>query len=329
MQAAFLAWALAWAVTAAESPQPPVRPFETATTATPATKLDELVLARLKQLKIEPARLCSDAVFVRRVYLDVIGTLPTADEAREFLADTQPEQAPRCSSIDLLERDEFADYWAMKWCDLLRVKAEFPINLWPNAVQAYHRWIRTASRTTCPTTASPARLLTASGSNFRVPPVNFYRAMQSREPHGHRPGRGPDVHGRAGRQVAGRAARRHGRLLLRSRLQVDRRVEGGDRLLRSRPRPRQAAKSRLPPSSPTARRPTLAAGQDPREVFADWLIAPEESVVRPQHRQPRLVLAAGPRHRPRARRHPARQSAAAIRNCWPTWSRNWSPPATT
>ena len=44
----------------------------------------------------------------------------------------------------LLERDEFADYWAMKWSDLLRVKAEFPINLWPNAAQAYHRWIRTS-----------------------------------------------------------------------------------------------------------------------------------------------------------------------------------------
>ena len=82
-------------------------------------------------------------MFVRRVYLDVIGTLPTADEARQFLADRNPKK--RRALVDrLLERKEFADYWAMKWSDLLRIKAEFPINLWPNAAQAYHRWIRTA-----------------------------------------------------------------------------------------------------------------------------------------------------------------------------------------
>ena len=82
-------------------------------------------------------------MFLRRVYLDVIGTLPTADEARQFLTDPNPNK--RRDLIDrLLERDEFADYWALKWCDLLRVKAEFPINLWPNAVQAYHRWIKTS-----------------------------------------------------------------------------------------------------------------------------------------------------------------------------------------
>ena len=123
-------------------------------------------------------------MFLRRAYLDVIGTLPTAQEARAFLTDRAPNK--RAVLIDrLLEREEFADYWAMKWSDLLRVKAEFPINLWPNAVQAYHRWIRDEHRArTCPTTSSSRELLTASGSNFRVPPVNFYRAVQSREPAG-------------------------------------------------------------------------------------------------------------------------------------------------
>jgi hypothetical protein len=79
-----------------------------------------------------PANLCSDAVFVRRAFLDVIGTLPGPQETFQFLADRDPNK--RSALIDrLLERDEFADYWAMKWSDLLRVKAEFPINLWPNA----------------------------------------------------------------------------------------------------------------------------------------------------------------------------------------------------
>ncbi len=102
--------------------------------------MDKFVYAQLSGPGISPA-LCSDAVFVRRVSLDATGTLPTAQEARKFIEDKAAGK--RRVLIDrLLERDEFADYWAMKWSDLLRVKAEFPINLWPNAAQAYHRWIR-------------------------------------------------------------------------------------------------------------------------------------------------------------------------------------------
>ena len=82
----------------------------------------------------------------------------------------------------LLEREEFADYWAMKWCDLLRVKSEFPIKLWPNAVQAYHHWIHTSIRENMPYDRFVREMLTGSGSNFRDPQVNFYRAVQSREP---------------------------------------------------------------------------------------------------------------------------------------------------
>ena len=108
-------------------------------------KIDQLVFSQLKTLGIEPAGLCSDEVFLRRVYLDVLGTLPTAAEAREFLAARAPDK--RRALIDqVLEREERADYWALKWGDLLRIKAEFPINLWPHAAQAYHHWLRTALR---------------------------------------------------------------------------------------------------------------------------------------------------------------------------------------
>ena len=72
----------------------------------------------------------------------------------------------------------------MKWSEVLRVKSEYPINLWPNAVQAYHRWIRTCLKENLPYDKFARELLTASGSNFRVPPANFYRAMQNREPKG-------------------------------------------------------------------------------------------------------------------------------------------------
>jgi hypothetical protein len=67
---------------------------------------------------------------------------------------------------------------------LRKVKSEFPINLWPNAAQAYHRWIRAAIRDNKPYDQFARELLTASGSNFRAPEVNFYRAVQSREPAG-------------------------------------------------------------------------------------------------------------------------------------------------
>ncbi len=146
------------------------------------TTIDDLVFARLKALRMEPAPVSPDAVFLRRAYLDVIGTLPTADEARAFLADHAADKRARLVDA-LLAREEFADYWAMKWSEALRVKSEFPINLWPNAVQAYHRWIRASVRVNVPVDRFARELLTSSGSNFRVPPVNFYRAVQSREPH--------------------------------------------------------------------------------------------------------------------------------------------------
>ena len=158
-------------------------PFENGAPPTPANRIDELVLNRLKQLNLQSANLASDAVFVRRAYLDIIGTLPTGHEAREFILDKSPDK--RSALIDhLLKRDEFADYWAMKWSDLLRVKAEFPINLWPNAAQASHRWILASIRENKPYDQFARELLTSSGSNFRVGPVNFYRAMQNREPEG-------------------------------------------------------------------------------------------------------------------------------------------------
>jgi hypothetical protein len=167
----------------AAAPAATVSPFESQATETPRNKIDELVFGRLEKLGIQSANVCSDSVFVRRAYLDVIGTLPTEQEAKAFLQDQNP--AKRRDLIDrLLERDEFVDYWAMKWSDLLRVKAEFPINLWPNAAQAYHRWIRTSIKENMPYDRFVREMLTASGSNFRVGQVNFYRAMQNKGPQG-------------------------------------------------------------------------------------------------------------------------------------------------
>ena len=149
----------------------------------PQNRIDELVLARLQSLNITPAHVCSDAVFVRRVYLDIIGTLPTGTEAQQFILDRNPDK--RSQLIDrLLARDEFADYLAMKWGDVLRIKAEFPIDLWPNAAQSYHHWLYESIRDNKPCDRFARDLLVSSGSNFEAPPVNFYRAMQNRTPPG-------------------------------------------------------------------------------------------------------------------------------------------------
>ena len=171
----------AQAVLAAAAPV--LNPYDARVDLGKRNAVDEAVFSQLETCKVQPAAVCSDGVFVRRVYLDVIGTLPSGFEAREFILDRSPTK--RSKLIDkLLERDEFADYWAMRWSDILRIKAEFPINLWPNAAQAYHRWVRTCLKDNVPYDQMVREMLTASGSNFRVPPVNFYRAMQNREPAG-------------------------------------------------------------------------------------------------------------------------------------------------
>ena len=165
----------------AATPRGAANLYESSVRATAANQIDRIVFAKLSKLGVRPV-LCSDAVFVRRAYLDVIGTLPTAKEARAFIKDPNAKTKRRVLIGRLLERKEFADYWSMKWGDILRIKAEFPVNLWPNAAQAYHRWVRASIAANKPYDQFVHEMLTASGSNFRVGPVNFYRAVQSKTP---------------------------------------------------------------------------------------------------------------------------------------------------
>ncbi len=142
----------------------------------PNNKIDELVNAKLKELGIPPAELCTDQEFLRRVFLDVIGTLPAPEEVRAFLADQDPQK--RSKLIDqLLERPEYADYWTLKWGDLLRMKSETPVEMWPNAVQAYRHWVHDAILRNMPYDQFATELITATGSNFRDPAANFYRGI--------------------------------------------------------------------------------------------------------------------------------------------------------
>ncbi len=245
-----------------------VRPFETDTWSVPANGVDTRVLAVLQQRGIEPAHPCSDEVFIRRVYLDVIGTLPEPADVQQFLEDDSADK--RAELIEtLFEREEFADYWALKWCDLLRVKAEFPVNLWPNAVQAYHRWIRDAIKENRPYDQFVRDLLTSSGSNFRVPPVNFYRAVQSREPSGLAEAVALTFMGV--RTANWPEDRRANLAAFFSRVAYKGTDEWKEQIVYSDP----AATDTFEAVFPDGATVTIGPGDDPRVAFADWLITPE------------------------------------------------------
>ena len=259
------------------APAPALDPYDSKVDLTPRNALDELVFAKLERGNVQPATVCSDGVFVRRAYLDIIGTLPSGYEAKEFILDRSPNK--RRALIDrLLERDEFADYWAMKWSDLLRIKAEFPINLWPNAAQTYHRWIRTSIKNNLPYDQFVRQMLTASGSNFRVAPVNFYRAMQNRE--------APDIAKTVALTFMGTRAEKWpkdqlaGMAAFFAKVGYKCTAEWKEEIVFFDPGKTNApatnevriAAAAVFPDGTSAR---LSPDQDPREVFADWLIDPK------------------------------------------------------
>ncbi len=138
---------------------------------TPNNYVDELVNAKLQQLQYLPSETCSDAEFLRRAYLDVIGLLPTIAETNRFLASSSANK--RSELIDeLLQRDEYAKYWALKWGDLLRLTNKL---VGDEGVHKYHRWIEESFRNNMPYDQFARELLTSSGSTLANPPANFYR----------------------------------------------------------------------------------------------------------------------------------------------------------
>ncbi len=284
-----------------ESPVPPLAD----------TPLDKYVFAELERANIKPV-LCSDAVFVRRAYLDVIGTLPTAEEARQFIQDPDTKNKRRLLIDRLLERPEFADYWAMRWGDILRIKAEFPVNLWPNAAQAYHRWVRASIAENKPYDQFARELLTSSGSNFRVGPVNFYRAIQNRTPEGIASAvaltfLGMRTDNWPTNQLAGFAAffaqvgykptsEWKEEIVFWDPLGASRApgniAPGRDAIVSTKPATNTnttvvvALPTNRPPREavfPDGKKIQLPPDKDPREVFADWLIPTKKSWFGPSH----------------------------------------------
>jgi hypothetical protein len=138
----------------------------------PARNLvDTHVFAKLKALRINPSAPIGDVALLRRATLDAIGRLPTPDEIRAFLA--EPDVGKRDRLIDrLVARPEFADFWALKWADLLRNEEK---TMGEKGVWIFQRWLRDEFARDVRFDEFTRRLITAQGSTWENPPASFYR----------------------------------------------------------------------------------------------------------------------------------------------------------
>ena len=139
--------------------------------------IDDYVFAKLRTLEIPPSDLADDATFLRRASLDIIGLIPTADEARAFLADRDP--AKRAKLVDrLLERPEYADFWALYWGDHLNNTKQLLYNKGP---YVFTRWLNRAFRRNMPYNEFVRELLTSSGNMYVAGATSYYPLMKKEE----------------------------------------------------------------------------------------------------------------------------------------------------
>jgi hypothetical protein len=136
--------------------------------------IDELVHSKLKKLRIEPSGTCSDEVFLRRVFLDIIGLLPTSEDYARFV--TNPDPNKREQVIDeLLDRKEFAELWVLKWAELLQIRSDNTANVSPKAMLLYFNWLQDKIARNVPTDEWVKELLSANGGTFKNPATNYYQ----------------------------------------------------------------------------------------------------------------------------------------------------------
>lgn len=135
--------------------------------------IDTLVFKKLRQLNLAPSELTDDATYLRRAYLDVIGTLPTPTETRRFLADKRANKRALVVE-ELLERPEFADYWALQWADLLRVDRQA---LGHKRAFAFYGWIRESLAANKPLDRFAREIVQAEGFPEENGPASFFKVV--------------------------------------------------------------------------------------------------------------------------------------------------------
>ncbi|QDU09672.1 DUF1549 and DUF1553 domain-containing protein [Gimesia aquarii] len=155
----------------------PYNPAKAITGFTPSNYVDQLVLAEWQRMGVSPAPTATDSEFLRRVYLDLIGSLPQPDEVRTFIESTDKNK--RKKIIDaLLERPEYVDYWSLKWSDLLRVHRRY---VGDKGLETFRGWIRRSIRENRPLDEMARELIVAQGDLFSNGPVGFYFIDQKPE----------------------------------------------------------------------------------------------------------------------------------------------------
>jgi hypothetical protein len=141
--------------------------------------IDEAVFSKLHKLRVIPSELCTDVEFLRRVYLDIIGSLPTIEEREKFLADTNPKK--REALVDkLISRKEFSEMWTMKWAELLQIRTfnagEKQVSY--KAALNYYNWLRDRISANTPFNEVIKELLGSEGGTFSTPATNFFQIEQ-------------------------------------------------------------------------------------------------------------------------------------------------------
>jgi hypothetical protein len=132
--------------------------------------IDNLVLEKWKTLNIAPSPPADDSTFMRRAYLDAAGILPTAEEVEDFLAERSPDKRQKLIA-NLLDRDEFVDYWAYKWSDLLLVSSR---KLRSNAMWSFYYWIRDSVKNDKPWDEFAREIYTSSGNTRQNGALNYF-----------------------------------------------------------------------------------------------------------------------------------------------------------
>ena len=134
--------------------------------------IDSHVHAKLNNLHILPSELCTDEVFARRAYVDLLGLLPTPAEREKFLADADPKKREKLVDA-LLEREEFRDIWVMKWAEVLQIRTVNGIS--SKGLQLYDKWLRDRVRSGASIDQIVRELLPAAGGTFENPAVNYFQ----------------------------------------------------------------------------------------------------------------------------------------------------------
>jgi mono/diheme cytochrome c family protein len=141
--------------------------------------IDKLVHEKLNKLRIIPSDVASDEIFLRRVFLDIVGLPPTIEERQKFLTDARPDK--RAALIDeLLGRKEFTEMWVMKWAELLQIRTfnNGPQQVSYKAALNYYQWLRERIAGNVPFNEIIRQILSAKGGTFSSPATNYFQIEQ-------------------------------------------------------------------------------------------------------------------------------------------------------